>query len=59
MEGCVLIIVVMSAVVGCLCVMAGAKGLLEGAALPEAALNLGIGLLTVLGVAFLFKRRHR
>lgn len=57
-----MLIIIMTAFVGGLCLVAGATGLLAGSAeLLEVVLNLVVGLLTVIGVlcSFLFKRRQR
>lgn len=55
-----MLIVVMIAFVGGLCLTAGVTGLAERSAEPlEAGLNMGTGLVTLAGVAFLFLRRRR
>lgn len=57
-----MLIFVMIAFVGALCLLAGATGLQEGSAeLPEVALNMGLGLVALFGVgyAFIGKGRRR
>jgi len=55
-----MLIFVAIAFVGGLCVMAGLTGLQAGSAdLPEVALNLGIGVMAIAGVAYAFLGRRR
>lgn len=55
-----MLIFVMIAFVGGLCVMAGLTGWQEGSAdVLEVALNLGLGLVAVAGVAYAFLARRR
>ncbi len=58
-EGCVLI-VVMIAFVGALCLVAGLAGLQEGSAdLPAIALNFVLGLVSLGGVGYSFMAKRR